>query len=447
MKVTYRREIKHNYLIIDPEDLDWNGYESQMMMRNPVEGLLDFKIRPTEEGVRFYYEITSKQPLIRVLQTQKIKADEIRNLMIGIFSTLERMEQYMLQERRILLEPEFLYIDPESFRVGLCLVPGMDRDFAEDFSKLLGQILESVDHQDKKSVVLAYGLYQETRKENYGIADVMNFLSRAYCDESQKDRIELMTAGRTEPVKNAEIMNDTMPHNTAVNHIIPNAMRQNAGMKKAVVQKEERRKAPRHGKSRKQNEPGAGKMISAEKQNNGQSMEHQKQKRQNIWWKRWWNWLTNKLRSEQDAAPVRVSWEMMFQEEEDKDLYFGELSEEASPNDNAVMEQGTILLADLTIDNSCRILRALDTGEPDIPISYYPFIIGKQEHLVDYCLNKDTVSRLHLRIDRNGERYQIQDLNSTNGTMLNGKWMNNNETNEIRIGDEISIARYRYRFE
>ena len=62
-------------------------------------------------------------------------------------------------------------------------------------------------------------------------------------------------------------------------------------------------------------------------------------------------------------------------------------------------------------------LTALEPGTEDIVIAYYPFIIGKQENLVDYVLRRETVSRLHLRIDRKEDRYYVQDLNSTNGTM------------------------------
>lgn len=403
MKIAYRREIKHNYLIIDPEGMEWNGYESQMLQKNSVDGLLNFSIRPTEEGVRFYYEITSKQPLTRWLQTRKIKAEEIRILIIGIFSVLERMEGYLLQEKRIILDPEFLYVDPDGFRIGLCLVPGLERDFTEDFSRLLEQILESVDHQDKESVALAYGLFQETKKENYGITDIMNFLSKHGHNGEQKPQEKSLEIRETQigEVRVGE------------RHI------ESAAIQKKVEQRD-------HSRS---------------------EQEHSGTKRQRSLWERLRSWFTSKFRAEQDEIPVRVPWEMMFQENEKETKDSEEFSEETLQEESNTIEQGTVLLADLTLDIGCRVLRALDTGEADIQISYYPFIIGKQEHLVDYCLNKDTVSRLHLKIDRIGEHYQIQDLNSTNGTMLNGKWMNNNETNEVRIGDEISIARYRYRFE
>ena len=74
-------------------------------------------------------------------------------------------------------------------------------------------------------------------------------------------------------------------------------------------------------------------------------------------------------------------------------------------------------------------------------------IIGKQENLVDYVLRRETVSRLHLRIDRKEDRYYVQDLNSTNGTMAGGHMLENNEIMEIWDGVEISIAGARYRFE
>lgn len=111
-----------------------------------------------------------------------------------------------------------------------------------------------------------------------------------------------------------------------------------------------------------------------------------------------------------------------------------------------MQQTGTALLADFSEKKNGHILRALDAGEEDIPISYYPFIIGKQENLVDYKLDRDTVSRLHIRIDRFEEQYRVQDLIQPTERWC-GALLDNNENVEIQPGDEISIAQYRYRFE
>ena len=392
MKISYQREFKHNYLIIDTTELLWQGYECHMMAQNQIDGILRFQIRQMDDGVRFYYEITSKQPLARILENRSIQTEEIWKLMIGIFGVLERMEAFLLSESSILLEPEYLYVNSDTFRVWLCLSPGLKRKCPEDFSRFLEYLLEKVDHQDKESVVLAYSLYQETRKENYGMEDVMRLLQR------EKDSQFCQEEGKEEEQEDCK---------------------SNQQEKEIVRQKE--------------SSPSGWKIL----------------------WEKWKQRLFKRNKREKEIVPVRVPWEMMFQEEESayEPEVFKNHQPEAEPKKegkelmSADISQGTVLLADFSTKSQQRVLRALDSIGTDIPIPYYPFIIGKQENLVDFKLDKETVSRLHLKIDQKEERYFIQDLNSTNGTMLCGRLLENNEEAELFTGDEISIAGYRYRFE
>lgn len=418
MKISYRREIRYNYMIIDPEELLQNGFESRMLAENAMEGILRFQIRRVDGGFCYYYEITSRQPLSRLLESRNIRADEIRKLIIGIFGILGRMEVYLLREEMILLEPDYVYIEPDSFRVCLCLVPGLRGDFTEAFGSLLEYLLGCVDHQDKESVVLAYGLYQETRKENYGMDDIMRILQQDK-EETLFGRIK-KTGTDDPPVKKQE-------EGERIERIKP----ENTGMKKGEM------------RSKKGFAVGEN-----ETKNKG-------------WRARLKTWFVQRFRRQAEEEPIRVPWEMMFQEEnEDRaetktsQSYTGSTGRIWHPEHAKTVgdrkeadSPGTVLLADLSVRSDQRILRALDPGEEDIIIAYYPFIIGKQENLVDYRLDRDTVSRLHLRIDREGDTYHLQDLNSTNGTMLGGRILENNEIVEIRTGDEICIARYRYRFE
>ena len=66
VEVRYRREMNHNYMIIDAP-VQEPGYECRMLAGNHIEGLLKFRVRYGEEKREFYYEITSRQPLLRVL--------------------------------------------------------------------------------------------------------------------------------------------------------------------------------------------------------------------------------------------------------------------------------------------------------------------------------------------------------------------------------------------
>lgn len=184
MKTSYQRELKRNYLIVEMEKSDTREeppFEQKMLEQNQIDGILHFQVRQKDEEIRFFYEITSKQPLSRLLEGQTIQAEQIRALILGIARSLDHMEQYLISEKSVLLNPEYLYVDPESLKVWLCLVPGLECDFPEDYSRLLEYLLGKVDHRDKESVVLAYGLYQETRKENYGMADILRLAQQKSC--------------------------------------------------------------------------------------------------------------------------------------------------------------------------------------------------------------------------------------------------------------------------
>ena len=80
------------------------------------------------------------------------------------------------------------------------------------------------------------------------------------------------------------------------------------------------------------------------------------------------------------------------------------------------------------------------SGDGEIEISYFPFLLGKQEGLVDYVVAQDTVSRLHARIDREDGEYTITDLNSTNGIQVDGRLLQTNETASLPVGSEIYLA-------
>ena len=97
-------------------------------------------------------------------------------------------------------------------------------------------------------------------------------------------------------------------------------------------------------------------------------------------------------------------------------------------------------------EEETRSLVSLDRREASIDLAYFPFLIGKQENLSDYVLSRNTVSRLHVRIDQEEDRYYLTDLNSTNGTWVNGRKLEANERTELAAGDEVSIAELKFRF-
>ena len=115
-EISYRRELRQNYLMIAADENLAERFEARMLAGNTIDGLLKFRVRREDDRLWFCYEITSRQPLSRLLERTAITAMQIRRLLLGIAQTLTRMEDYLLSENLILLDPEMIYMDPAEFQ-------------------------------------------------------------------------------------------------------------------------------------------------------------------------------------------------------------------------------------------------------------------------------------------------------------------------------------------
>lgn len=435
MEIHYERQMRHNYLIIRPENSKSENYECHMLMANTIEGLLKFRFQQTEEGIQYYYEITSKQPLSRMLEGRTIRREEIAKLMVSIAEILERLESYLLQESRILLEPEYIYIDPEDFQAFLCFVPDRNADFSKTMEQLLQYLLKKVDHKEKDTVVLAYRLYQESQKEFYGMEDLLKWL----------------------PQEPDEITREAKQKLQEDNELLKEEMK----LRKKELQEDTVLSGPKETDWKKSIFPAAFILLAPGIVwlIKGTQFFKEYPVLLTAWYGIWgvagismWiirrkvSALVEKREKTEEKAEESLKkdspWTVTFSEENSPEEPFGE-PELEMPGE--VMET-RILTAQETRQKAVHYLLSLDKRTEDIPLAYFPFIIGKQSGIADFILNKDTVSRLHVKIEETENGYAVTDLNSTNGTRVRGEMLQNNETVPLEAGDEIYIADNGYRF-
>ena len=67
-------------------------------------------------------------------------------------------------------------------------------------------------------------------------------------------------------------------------------------------------------------------------------------------------------------------------------------------------------------------------------------MIGRSEALVDQAVGHPTVSGRHARVVREGNRFYVEDLNSSNGTRVNGDHVVPFRLREITAGASVELG-------
>ncbi len=89
----------------------------------------------------------------------------------------------------------------------------------------------------------------------------------------------------------------------------------------------------------------------------------------------------------------------------------------------------------------CRIVALSAPFRVEIDINKDQFLLGKKAESVDGAITfNNMISRVHCRIDRQGVRYTVTDLQSANGTFVNHKKLQPNVPFPIKNGDILRLA-------
>jgi len=83
--------------------------------------------------------------------------------------------------------------------------------------------------------------------------------------------------------------------------------------------------------------------------------------------------------------------------------------------------------------------------QPEILVSKNNLVLGRHKKSVDVYLKDVSIGKYHAELIFDNEKYYVRDLNSLNGSYLNGEKIPSYETKEIRNNDKIAFANLLYR--
>ena len=423
----------NSYLVLSPREVkekEVNTYLDKMITENEIKGLIPCEIRLLDMQERYYYNISSKQAVVNVFEKGQVDEIQTSKLVKNIIAAVKEAKRYMLPEDDFILAPEYVFMNISNFDVGLCYLPGYNRNIKKQLSEFLEFILEKVNHNNEKAIVMAYGLYKLIREGNVSFDNIEEYM-RNILEGKQEDVFTFHS--NIEEVSCIDMEGEDKYEDECVEQEIDKE-------KILSVSQNECRLDNLY----------CGKIIGIA----GivyvlimicVYLSGIANKAGELNWPLYLSVAFSVLcvmiavviilkQKREERKEGELQEKQYMEEYEEADYWNEELSINEEEDDRTVL-----LMPDKRITRFA--LRTI-TGEV-ITIGAFPFVIGKVKEKVDYCIEDATISRLHAKLDECDEDVlYVTDLNSTNGTYVRDKRLKANEVVKLGLNETFKVGEH-----
>ena len=451
MKAEYKRDMNHNYLILYGEkDINTDSYQVRMLVGNIIPSLLKCRIQGVDGKFMMYFDITSKQAVSTLYEEKKLGNEDLRLIFGGFVRVMEEAAEYLINPAQLVLKPQYIFADCEKKELFFCLMPGYDKDIKEQFQLLTEYILPKIDHEDSEAVILGYGVYRRTMENSFHLEHIKEEL---YRKQNNKEEI------KTETEKDSrEIF---------VQETGEESLMQSSGMSENFWREEKTEKTDSHKLFGKKVAvfvlillalAGVTMAIS------GGYLPHQDisvllgvvlagmggimlavliiRKAKDVYKQ---PQRESREKPQLSEKFVRPPVNEILQEGSDDSIKT--MMEKKSLHREREEDFGETVVLSAGVVSGPASLVSREPGElAPIYLQEELTVIGKLENACDAVIDLPTVSRIHAKIRKREEEYYLSDMNSRNGTIVNGRLLLPEEEYRLQEEDEVDFAQARYIF-
>lgn len=182
MNYRYDNDAMKNYLVIECDGQEQEGenaeehgkmqtegtvptdYQYRMLSANNIPGLLPCKVRKINSRTLLYYDITSLRSLQRLYSNREIQGAAQKKILYSLTDTEESIAKFLLDSRRILLQPELIFYSYEKDSYYFVYSPRQEEGSGRALFEFLAA---AVDASDKQAAAVIYQLIEAAENPNF----------------------------------------------------------------------------------------------------------------------------------------------------------------------------------------------------------------------------------------------------------------------------------------
>ncbi|MBQ0028624.1 MAG: FHA domain-containing protein [Lachnospiraceae bacterium] len=168
------QEMGRSCLIIEDKTPEELRFMRQMLTYNRISGIIACQKGLYNNRDVLKYDVTNMRPLSRAYEIGQMSYDDIRKLFCGINDAIKKGRAFLFDDNRYLMMPEHIYISAEDEKIFLVYIPFDEekRPISElngRFYELADFLIGRVNHKDDKGVSVAYQFYRMCKDEFFSL--------------------------------------------------------------------------------------------------------------------------------------------------------------------------------------------------------------------------------------------------------------------------------------
>lgn len=189
------------YTFFDKEEVI--HYQLQMLANNSIPGVLKADTIGLDGEIRLQYEITSLVPVKKLLERRKMSRNDVLTLINQIVSMLESLEQYLLDADLIVFDSTYIYVDPQDMKLGFVYLPLINMEWNPDSLKsfLINLIINDIRFADEPSDDFLQRLIELLKNEDFKLSSLKTYIK-------DMDRVKPMPIMNAPPVNTQSVIEE-----------------------------------------------------------------------------------------------------------------------------------------------------------------------------------------------------------------------------------------------
>lgn len=432
----YRRELNRSYLVLSeiPETAAAE-YRYQMVLKNQIPGLLPCSERYPEGRRSLYFDISSRQSLEQLYEGRKLDMDSCRKLLQAMVQSLEQAAVYLLDESCLCMDTALIFTDAREEEVSFLFLPERQE---QEYGRLADFLLAHVDHKEEQAVDLAYRFYQESKFAYFSLEGFIGSIKKELEEPAGRRENGYVPEPVSVPEEEMEDEDLFLPEEEEVRRESGSGVGKIIGIAAAAAVLAAGiyvffGESLRTGGNLSAENPSAGGLpfwIGPGLLFGGAA----------LFLAGVFLWRRKAGEETAEKEDEAAEWETEENGQQKRtDISWREYES------TEFREEETVFLDPAELDLGS--LEGEENGkQKNYRLTILPVTVGKMRERAEVLLEDGSVSRIHARIALAEGGVMLTDLNSRNGTYINGERLQIGESRRIQKGDLLRFGRVELRY-